>query len=89
MLKNIRNTVLNGLSNSCQCQITAENIDQEQLGCSDLHALLNYVTYQAQLICNLEKNSSLHISAGVCSVFSAQNDTRECPSTNTGAIVQS
>ena len=27
------------------------------------------------------------VSAEVCSVFGGQNETRECPSTNTGAIV--
>ena len=27
------------------------------------------------------------LSAGVCSVFGAQIDTHECPTTNTGAIV--
>ena len=27
------------------------------------------------------------LSAGVCSVFGGQTDSRECPSTNTGAIV--
>ena len=107
--------MLNELSNSCQCQITADHIYQEQLACFD--ASSNYVTYQARLIGTLKRNSafltsliedwassgpSIHvqgvllglgedctsdISAGVCSVFGAQTDTRECPSTNTGAIV--
>ena len=116
-LEDIRNAVINELSKSCLCQITADNIDQEQLACSDLHASLNYVTYQARLIGTLEKSSafltsliedwassgpSIHvqgmllglgerctsdISAGVCSVFGALNETRKCPSTNTGAIV--
>ena len=48
--------MLNELSNSCQCQITADNIDQEQLACFD--ALSNYVTYQARIIGNLENNSA-------------------------------
>ena len=116
-LINIKNAVLNELSNSCQCQITADNIDQEQLGCSDLDASSNYVTYQARIIGTLEKDSafltsliedwassgpsisvqgvllglgedcSSDVSDGVCSVIGAQTNTRECPSTNTGAIV--
>ena len=116
-LEDIRNAVVNELSNSCQCQITTNSIDQEQLGCSDLHASSNYVTYQARIIGTLEKDSAFltsliedwassgpsirvqgmllglgedctsDVSAGVCSVFGGQTNTRECPSTNTGAIV--
>ena len=116
-LEDIRNAVINELSKSCHCQITADNIDQEQLGCSDLHASSNYVTYEARLIGTLEKDSAFltsliedwassgpsirvqgvllglgedctsDVSAGVCSVFGGQTDTRECPSTNSGAIV--
>ena len=48
--------MLNELSNSCQCQITANSIDQEQLACFD--ASSNYVTYQARIIGTLEKNSA-------------------------------
>ena len=48
--------MINELSNSCQCQITADNIDQEQLACFD--ASSNYVTYQARIIGTLEKNSA-------------------------------
>ena len=47
---------VNELSNSCQCQITANSIDQEQLACFD--ASSNYVTYQARIIGTLEKNSA-------------------------------
>ena len=39
--------MLNELSNSCQCQITADNIDQEQLPCFVESS--NYVTYQVRL----------------------------------------
>ena len=55
-LENIRDAVFNELSNSCQCQITADSIDQEQLACFD--ASSNYVTYQARIIGTLEKNSA-------------------------------
>ena len=55
-LKNIRDAVLNELSNSCQCQITTDSIDQEQLACFD--ASSNYVTYQARIIGTLEKDSA-------------------------------
>ena len=48
--------MINELSNSCQCQITANSIDQEQLACFD--ASSNYVTYQARIIGTLEKNSA-------------------------------
>ena len=110
--------MLNELSNSCQCQITADNIDQEQLPCFVESS--NYVTYQARLGGTPEQDSGSlvslidswvssgptilvqgmlmrlgedctttvsDLSSGVCSVFGAQTDTSECPSTNTGAIV--
>ena len=48
--------MFNELSNSCQCQITADNIDQEQLASFD--ASSNYVTYQARIVGTLEKNSA-------------------------------
>ena len=47
--------MLNELSNSCQCQITADNIDQEQLPCFVESS--NYVTYQARLGGTPEKDS--------------------------------
>ena len=48
--------MIDELSNTCQCQITANSIDQEQLACFD--ALSNYVTYQGRIIGTLEKNSA-------------------------------
>ena len=58
-LGDIRNAVLNELNehnNPCQCQITAENICQEQLLC--MNASSNYVTYQAQISGSLENDSA-------------------------------
>ena len=39
------------------------------------------------MLLGLGEDCKSDISAGVCSVFGAQTETRECPSTNTGAIV--
>ena len=39
MLEDIRNAVVNELSNSCQCQMTANSMDQEQLACFDASSL--------------------------------------------------
>ena len=55
-LEDLRNAVLNELIKSCQCQITAEIIYQEQVVC--FNASSNYVTYQARLIGTLEKSSA-------------------------------
>ena len=52
--------MLNELSNSCQCQITADNIDQEQLPCFVESS--NYVTYQARLGGTPEQNSGSLVS---------------------------
>ena len=54
-MEEIKNAVVKELSNSCQCQITADNIDQEQLVC---FISSNYVTYQARIIGTLEKDSA-------------------------------
>ena len=52
--------MLNELSNSCQCQITADNIDQEQLACFVESS--NYVTYQARLGGTPEQESGYLVS---------------------------
>ena len=52
--------MLNELSNSCQCQITADNIDQEQLPCFVESS--NYVTYQARLGGTPEQDSGYLVS---------------------------
>ena len=39
------------------------------------------------MLLGLGEGCTSDVSAGVCSVFGGQTDTRECPSTNTGAIV--
>ena len=58
--EDIRDAVLNELSNSCQCQITADNIDQEQLPCFVESS--NYVTYQARLGGTPEQDSGSLVS---------------------------
>ena len=59
-LEDIRNTVLNDLSNSCQYLIIADNIDQEKLSCSAESS--NHVTYLARFSGTSEEESAYLVS---------------------------
>ena len=59
-LADITSAVQEVLSDSCQCQITADSIDEESFACSEDSS--NYVTYQARLSGTSEQDSASLIS---------------------------
>ena len=59
-LEEVTRTVQEVLSDSCQCDITADSIDEESFTCSEDSS--NYVTYRARLSGTSEQDSASLIS---------------------------
>ena len=59
-LEEVTSTVQEVLNDSCQCQITADSIDEESFACSEDSS--NYVTYRARLNGTSEQDSASLIS---------------------------